>query len=243
MRRFLFALIFLYVFLPLSSQQKVSFYSDDSLKITADLYLKDINLPFILLFHQGNSSRGEFAEIAVRLMKLNYNCLAVDLRSGDKINYTMNETARRATNEGYESSMISASRDIKAALNYVQKYNGKPSVLFGSSYSASLCLLEAAGNEQVKAVVAMSPGEYFRPDVIVKNNIGKISQPMFVSATRLENDFILEMLADVPEENIHYFLPSRGRGDHGAKMLWKTSESSSQCWLELMLFFKKIRYD
>jgi hypothetical protein len=86
-----------FLFLPnVSGQEKVSFFSDDSLKITADLYLKDYNLPFILLFHQEDASRGEYTEIATRLKKLDYNCLAVDLRAGEKMNYVQNESAERA---------------------------------------------------------------------------------------------------------------------------------------------------
>jgi dienelactone hydrolase len=67
-----------------TSQDKVSFHAEDGLKITADLYLIDFSEPFILLFHQAESSRGEYNDIAPRLNKLGYNCLAVDLRSGQK---------------------------------------------------------------------------------------------------------------------------------------------------------------
>ena len=89
--------IFLFLGLTASAQEKVSFFSEDSLNITADLYLNDYLNPFILLFHQAESSRGEFKNIAPKLMKLGYNCLAVDLRSGEKSNYIKNETAYRAS--------------------------------------------------------------------------------------------------------------------------------------------------
>jgi hypothetical protein len=111
------------------AQQKVSFYSDDSLKITADLYLKDYSFPFILLFHQGNSSRGEYSEIAMRLMKMDYNCLAVDLRTGDKMNYVHNETAARAKTGNYPHSYLDATLDILATLKYIKKFNNKKPIL------------------------------------------------------------------------------------------------------------------
>lgn len=242
MRRLLIALLVLCLVPSALAQQKVSFLAEDSLRITADLYLEDTRLPFILLFHQGDASRGEYKEIAVRLTKLGYNCLAVDLRSGNKINYTINETAQRAKEGNFNRTMLDAAKDVKAALHFVQKYNTEPPVLFGSSYSASLCLLEARHNQHIKAVVAMSPGEYFRPGVIVKEEIKGITQPLFVSATNLEYDFIKEMLSQVPDEQKYIFRPASGRGEHGAKMLWKSGESSDQCWLELLFFFKKIRY-
>lgn len=242
MRRVIIALLSFCSFFSVYSQQKVNFYAEDSLKITADLYIRDLNLPFIILFHQGDASRGEYSEIAPKLVKLDYNCLAVDLRYGGKINYTINETAELAMQGNFDHTMLSAAKDIKAALSFVKRYNKKPIILVGSSYSASLCLLEAAGNEKIKAVVAMSPGEYFRPGLIVRDNITGISQKLFISATALEYDFIDEMLIHVPRENVHFFQPSGNRGDHGAKMLWQSGDSADQCWLELLFFFKKIRY-
>jgi len=93
MRRINGCILFLLVLnLPTEGQKKVTFSTSDGLTITADLYLKDKDLPFILLFHQGNYSRGEYKEIAPKLLNLNYNCLSVDLRSGGKVNFVENET-------------------------------------------------------------------------------------------------------------------------------------------------------
>ena len=78
------------------AQQMVTFFSSDGLTVTADLYLKDKSYPFIILFHQANFSRGEYQETAPKLMKLGYNCLAVDLRSGKEVNFIKNETAAKA---------------------------------------------------------------------------------------------------------------------------------------------------
>jgi hypothetical protein len=225
----------------ISGQEKVNFLSEDSLKITADLYLKDYNLPFILLFHQDGASRGEYNEIAARLMKLDYNCLAVDLRAGEKMNYVTNETAERARIEKIPHSLLDAKKDIEASIKFIRKFNLKPVVLFGSSYSASLCLVVATGNRDVSAVIAFSPGEFFRPELVVKNAIAGVRQPLFVSATRLEYEFVQQMLSGIADENKYIYTPSKGKGEHGARMLWQTCDSSNECWLELMLFFKKIR--
>ncbi|MBN1598382.1 MAG: dienelactone hydrolase family protein [Bacteroidales bacterium] len=224
------------------SQKKISFYASDSLKITADLYLKDYKLPFILLFHQGGASRGEYTEIAARLMKLDYNCLAVDLRSGGKMNYVINETAQRALEMTKKVEFADARKDILASINYIRKFNKKPVILFGSSYSASLCLIVASETPDVKAVVALSPGEYFRPELIVKDEISDINVPVFISSTSLEYEYIIQMISPIPSENVSIFRPGKGRGSHGAKMLWQESDSSDECWLELLMFFKKIRY-
>ncbi|MGD2035586.1 MAG: alpha/beta hydrolase [Bacteroidales bacterium] len=242
MRAIIPILISQFFFLSARTQEKVSFYADDSLKITADLYLKDYNKPFILLFHQGGSSRGEYNEIAARLMKLDYNCLSVDLRSGGKINYVANETAQRAELENYPRTFTDARKDIEAAIRYIKKFNAKPVILFGSSYSASLCLIIANETPDVSAIIAFSPGEYFRPQMIVKDKIKGLQKPLFVASSTLEFDYIEQMFAGVQKQYLTIYKPPKGKkGVHGAKSLWQESESSDECWLELLLFFKKIR--
>ena len=98
-------------------QHKVTFLASDSLKITADIYLKNYNYPFILLFHQNCYSSGEYVEIAGKLLNLDYNCLAVDLRSGGKVNYNKNETAFRAQEKNMSCKLIDSKKDILAALD------------------------------------------------------------------------------------------------------------------------------
>lgn len=223
------------------SQEKISFYSSDGLKLTADLYLTDINKPFILLFHQAESSRGEFNTIAPRLTKLGYNCLAVDLRSGNKINYVQNETSRRARDEKRNTKYIEALKDIEAAIKHISKYNEKPVILFGSSYSASLSLIAANMHNNISAVIAFSPGEYFQPEMMVKKRLEGLQIPVFASSTELEYKYAKELLADVNNPLKIIFKPSTGRGVHGAKALWDESEGSKECWFQLAFFFGKLK--
>ncbi|HBH47111.1 MAG TPA: hypothetical protein DDX98_00630 [Bacteroidales bacterium] len=224
-----------------TSQDKVSFHAEDGLKITADLYLIDFSEPFILLFHQAESSRGEYNDIAPRLNKLGYNCLAVDLRSGQKSNYVKNETALRASRQNISSRFIDSQKDIEAAINYVLKYNQKPVILFGSSYSASLALIMASNNPRVSSVIAFSPGEYFRPEVIVQEEISELNQPVFIAASEIEYPYVKEITSAVVSSKKMLFKPSQSRGVHGAKALWETNEGNSEYWLVLSQFFKVLR--
>ena len=241
MRALFLIMIFLQFEHYSNAQEKVNFFAADSLKITADLYLKDYSYPFILLFHQFDGSRGEFKEIAYRLLKLNYNCLAVDLRVGEKINYIQNETAERANAKGLPNNFIDAKKDIEAAIKYVSKFNRSSVILLGSSFSASLCLITAKENNTVKAVIAFSPGEFLRPEIDVKESITGLNKPVFVSSTELEYQYILKLMSGISDEYKTIYKPKSGNGVHGAKALWKSSESSDECWLELLLFFKRIR--
>src|SRR4051812_4802889 len=82
-----------------SAQLKISFPSKDGLTVTADWYPVNSEMPVILLLHQNGYSRGEFLETALKLNKYGFNCLAVDLRVGDKVNDVKNETAEAAKNK------------------------------------------------------------------------------------------------------------------------------------------------
>ena len=95
----------------------------------------------------------------------------------------------------------------------------------------------------VKAVIAFSPGEFFRPEVTVKDSISGLKIPLFIYATSMESEFVQQMLSDIPDRYKKIVTPAKSKGEHGAKALFQTSESSDECWLELLLFFKNIRYN
>jgi dienelactone hydrolase len=236
----LYFLISLFFQTAVTGQKKVSFPSTDGLTVTADLYLKDPAFPFILLFHQGNYSRGEYNEIAPKLLNLNYNCLSVDLRSGGKVNFIENETCLEAAGKKIPHNMLDARADIQAAIRYAGKFNPKPVVLFGSSYSASLSLVEANKNPRVRAVVAFSPGEFFRPGLIVKEALEGYDKKVFIATTLGEFNYVAKMLAEIPESEKTFFTPKSTQGISGAKALWESSAGNPEYWLALFMFFKEL---
>ena len=222
------------------SQEIVTFKAPDGLTITANDYEVDESYPYILLFHQARSSKGEYKDISIKLLKLGYNCLAVDLRSGDNSNYVQNETAAEAKEKGLPNEFLDAEQDIRAAIDWAYNKTNKPVILFGSSYSASLCLKIAKNNAKIKAVVAFSPGEYFKPDITMSEELKGYLKPTFVASSQPEKKYIDEMFLSVPDETKTVFQPQEGEGVHGAKALWKDSNSSKEYWLALLLFFKEL---
>ena len=223
------------------AQQKVTFPSSDGLLVTADLYMQDKGYPFIILYHQANFSRAEYQETAPKLMKLGYNCLAVDLRSGKEVNFIQNETAARAREKHLPTEYPDAEKDMLAAIDFVRQYNTNKVVLFGSSYSASLALKIAKDNKRVSAVVAFSPGEYFQPRLILKKELTKFDKPMFVASTKSESPFVKEMVSGISENQITWFVPSKNPGIHGSRALWQSTPESNECWLSLLMFFKSLK--
>lgn len=241
--RFCYIAVFIFLLQNISSQQKVNFYAADSLKVTADLYLKNYNFPFILLFHQDGASRGEYREIARKLLNLDYNCLAVDLRSGGEINYIRNETNERAELKKVKHEQKDAIKDINASIDYINNISKKKVILFGSSYSASLCMIVGNGNPKVCAVIAFSPGEHFKPWLTVKDNLREFDKPVFVATTLSEYDYVVNMLETIPDKYKTIFKPKNGEGLQGAKALWDSNKSNDEYWLELFIFFKKLKED
>jgi pimeloyl-ACP methyl ester carboxylesterase len=223
-----------------TAQRIVTFPSEDDLTVTADLYFQDKGLPFILLFHQANSSRGEYKETALKFEKLGYNCLAVDLRSGKEINYVKNETAAKAAELKIPATYLDAEKDICAAIEYVKKISNQKIILCGSSYSASLVMKVGNKNPDITAVIAFSPGEYFQPKLVLKNYLADYDKPVFVAATTIEKLFVQDLVSDIPADKLTFFTPKQGEGIHGSKALWETYAESEEVWLSLLLFFKKI---
>lgn len=223
------------------TKEKITFKAADGLEITADLYTVQEDYPYIILCHQEGSSRGEYNETAFKLTKLNYNCLAVDLRSGDNENYVSNETARKARQTGKPSRFLDASADVRAAIEYAYNLNNKDVILFGSSYSASLCLLIGKDNPYVHAVIAFSPGEYFGDDLRVEDELNSFDKPLFITGTQTEYSYIIQMLQNLNQESYTFFQPSDSVGVHGSKALWEDSESKDEYWLALLLFFNTLK--
>ncbi|MFC2112343.1 alpha/beta hydrolase [Bacteroidota bacterium] len=219
---------------------KVSFTAEDGIEITADKYLINEEYPYILLFHQAGSSRGEYNDIAERFLKLRYNCLAVDLRSGDNSNYVRNETAQRAGGQNSNIKYLDALQDIRASIDFAWGLNPKELILLGSSYSASLVLIEGKENQHVKAVIAFSPGEYFGDDLRMEEALDSTwSKPLFIAVTKREESYVRQMMNKIPDEGYTLFLPETA-GVHGARALWEDSPSKDEYWLALLLFVNNL---
>lgn len=235
-----FLLIFS-VLAPVLAQEKVDFPAEDGLTVAADEYFVHDSLPWILMFHQAGSSRGEFREIAPKLTKLGYNGLAVDLRHGKEINFVPNLTNMTARDKDYPHSMKDASKDIMGAINWIAARTNSEIILFGSSFSASLVMILARDNPDISAVIAFSPGEFFGHSGLVQNAVRNLDIPVFLASTKREYPYVTELSSEIPGKNKVIFTPSECQGVHGAKALWESEEGSQEYWLGLMMFINRLK--
>ncbi len=225
-----------------SDSKTIVFPSGDGIPITADLYMPHPReAPLIVLFHQAGWSRGEYREIAPQLNKLGYNCLAVDLRSGENVNRTDNETYKKAREAGKATNYLDAYDDMKAAVSYAKlNYAGGRLVVFGSSYSAALVLLLAAEQPgAVSGVVAFSPGEYFtragKSATFIQEAAAKVKAPVFIASARKEQEQWKAIYNALPADSRTFFVPAT-EGNHGARALWSQFDDNQAYWSELKAF-------
>lgn len=221
-------------------KSKIEFYSSDSLLLTADHYFSKKGNPYILFFHSENSSRGEFDNIATRFTKMHYNCLAVDLRTGNKYGYVKNESAERASRNSRDKRLISGEKDILAAIKFVQSLSKKNLILFGSSSSASLSLKIASEINNIDAVMALSPGEYFKPEFVVQNLIPDFNIPIFIAGNKIEEPYLNDMFFELKEEYKSIVNPSENSEGRGTELLSQDNPASNEYWMAVLIFIKSL---
>lgn len=218
----------------------VTFKASDGLEITADEYVLETDNPYILLFHEQGSSRGEFSTIAPRLCKMNYNCLAVDLRNGGNNNFVSNETVRQLKGARLEAGISDLELDAEAAIKYAYLKSGLPVVLLGSGANGSLGLKLGTSDERVRAVIALSPGEYFMPEIKIQDALARMKKPVFIASSKAEFPYVSELASNIEKDSLTLFEPSQGAGDRGTRSLSEDYEQNTEYWIALSLFFKDL---
>ena len=215
--------------------------SANNIKLKADYYKIKSKKPLILLFHQAGYSRGEYIETAKKLNKLGYSCLAIDQRSGNKINGILNESFVQANEMKLGTTYPDAYVDLEATVNYV--LNNKLAteiILLGSSYSSSLIfILENKFKNYVKGIASFSPGEYFKfKNQSIAHYAAKVSCPVFITSAGNEKHYWEAIYKAIQTKKVS-FLP-KFKGLHGSKALWSTSIGNEKYWQHLIKFLKDI---
>jgi dienelactone hydrolase len=199
-----------------AAAEPLTLRASDSVVVHGNYYPARNARALILLFHQAGSSKDEYATIAPQLVKAGYSALAIDQRSGDGM-FGTNETAAAL---GRKADYLEARPDLKAALDWARNQK-LPIILWGSSYSSSLIFPLAAGDAQdIVALLAFSPGEYFDDKQMIRSAAAKVKVPVFVASanTKDETGEADPIMAALPKSNRNVrFVPVHGV--HGSSML------------------------
>ncbi|MGB5820972.1 MAG: alpha/beta hydrolase [Saonia sp.] len=221
--------------------EKVEFNATDGLLVTGSLYDIGKDKPIILLCHQAGYNRFEYADIAPKLNELGYNCLAIDQRSGGNFAEKSNATAERAKKNGLKNEMVDVQQDIKAAIDFLSKKYNQKVILWGSSYSSSLALQEGISNDNVKAIIAFSPGDYFGDAAPpLKTAFKKADKPFLVTSSKEEAATLTALVGTANQnDNQLQFIP-KSDGFHGSKALWTGQKGAEEYWKAITKFLKLI---
>lgn len=242
-RAYLFTALFLCSHAVADAQppyREVDFPTAGGIQMHADVYPASGGGPtVIVLFHQAGWSRGEYREIAPRLVKLGYRVMAVDQRAGKGVNGVRNETHRRATSKKMSTRYLDAYVDMIAALNYaIKSLDAQRVIIWGSSYSASLVFrLAAEQPDRVAGVLAFSPGEYFRGQgtEYVRGHAKAVRVPVFVTSSKAERVKAKPIFDAVPAEKKILFTPA-SLGRHGSHALWERWPDDDVYWASVTGF-------
>ncbi|MEM6532359.1 MAG: alpha/beta hydrolase [Myxococcota bacterium] len=220
-----------------------SILSLDGLEISVEFYRGGTDsAPVIVLLHQAGWSRGEYREIAPKLTERGFNCFAVDLRSGDKVNGVPNDTAKHAKSREMPTGFVDARQDIVAALKYARKKltRGGPVIAWGSSYSAAL-VLHIAGSEDGLAdgVLSFSPGEYFKREgkgtFYITGAARNVRVPTYITSSKSEAKQVKRIFDAIPGDRRTHYVPESA-GKHGSRALWTASAGHEGYWKSVNVF-------
>jgi alpha-beta hydrolase superfamily lysophospholipase len=202
--------------LSMAAPIEVSYTAADKIKVYAEHHVVANAKALIVLFHQANGSRLEYAKIAPKLHELGFSTLAVDQRSGGSQFGGTNKTAAQVSAVGY----LAALPDLTASLRYAKDTLKAPKVIvWGSSYSSALVFLLAAQNpSDVAGVVAFSPDEYLGKPTMVRDAAKKVSAPVFITSSSSEVGAAKAIFNVLSSKEKTQFVP-KGVGIHGSSVL------------------------
>lgn len=222
----------------------LSFPAKDKVRVYADYYnYNGKSAPVILMYHGAGFSRGMFRNIAPKLVDLGYNVLAVDLRSGDKIDNIENLTHNDAITNGKSTGFLDTVLDLEASLEFAKKNLKSKTILFwGSSYSASLGFyMETKHPNDYKALIAFSPGEYLKiDDKKIADYAKDVKIPVYITSARKEEKE-WKVIYDVLPGKKQFFLPTLTEGLHGTMVLNPSYNGTDEYWQSIIPFLRKMK--
>jgi dienelactone hydrolase len=227
--------------LVINKPKTITFKSKDNLTVTGELYqTNNAKLPYIILYHQAYSSRGEYVEIAPKLNKLGFNCLAIDQRCGGEANGVVNQTSIAATKLGMPTEFTDAYKDLEASLFYVKdELKADKIILWGSSYSASLVVI--LGSEYpnyISGILSFSPGEYFTlKNKTVEDYARTLKCPTFFTSEKITVSQWQPIFNSIPSKKKVSYIP-KSNGTHGSAALFESFEFNKEYWIAVKNFLK-----
>lgn len=217
----------------------VTLTAADGVRVFGDDYAAAKPRALILLFHQAGSSAAEYATIAPRLVAMGYSALAIDQRSGGDL-FGSNRTVAAL---GGSTDEMAAMADLRAALDWAGTKR-LPVIVWGSSYSAALAFLLAAGSPgRVAALLAFSPDEYLPDHDAVHRAAARLAIPVFIDASNAKEAAAARSIdAALVHAPLHVVFAA-AHGVHGSSTLNPARDpaGAAENWRAVVRFLRALR--
>jgi dienelactone hydrolase len=218
--------------------EPLTLMASDGVTVHGLLYKAPKPRALILLFHQAESSKDEYATIAPRLVKAGYSALAIDQPAGDGM-FGTNETAEALGRKDY----LEARPDLQAALDWAHAQN-LPIILWGSSYSSALIYpLAASDPKGIVALLSFSPGEYFDDKHMIRMAAAQVKVPVFIASTNSKEEMgeADPIMAALPKSsgNVRY-VPEHGVHGSSTLIVARNPDGAEANWHAVLDFLGRV---
>ncbi|AZI41932.1 alpha/beta hydrolase [Deinococcus psychrotolerans] len=227
-----------------SSTQAVTFQAGDGLTVYANYIPASPGAPVILLFHQADNNKSEYADITPQFRRLGFATLAVDARSGhathagDNRNLTAEAYEKKTGNTaGYDQALP----DLEAALAWAKRADQQRKVfVVGSSYSANLVLFLGAQHPQdVQGILSFSP----QANEATLKVASTVKIPVFITSSDSteEIEAVKAIYSVLKSANKVQYVPTSG--SHGALALSSVFNPAGNAgyWKALGIFLNGLK--
>jgi len=153
--------------------ERVTYQAEDGLRIVADFYppLEGEPAPVVVLLHQFNGSRAQWATLIPDLRQWGYAVLAPDLRSFGESTVIL----RDGSESGYElADLGDLLLDVAAAIEYLKtraEVGAEAIGVVGASVGGNLAYVASGSFPQIKTAVSMSPNASPSDDALLGRDV------------------------------------------------------------------------
>lgn len=196
--------------------QRVSFLTEDKVKITGDYYLAENPVGYVLLLHMMPAVKESWQALAKALRTAGFNVLAFDFRGHGESIYKEEGTVLNYQNfsdQEHQAKIL----DVRAAVGFLKEQGAVESkmALVGASIGANLAL-QLLSESLVPTAVLLSPGLDYRG--VKADFFEKKLKPeqSFLCVAALDDkysyDTCIKLTAEIGVENEKILLDSGGHG-------------------------------
>ncbi|RMD57484.1 alpha/beta hydrolase [Candidatus Woesearchaeota archaeon] len=201
--------------------------------IAYNAYYAKESAPGIILLHQLGGKKEDWHQFALFLQKKGYNVIAPDLPGHGESQGDWREFSE----QDFRNMTFAVEYAKEELLRLAPKT--KDIAIIGASVGANLALTYAAQDQDIKTVIALSPGLDFR-GIRPLEYMDKIKQKVLLVASE-DDPYSLESARELAKKGKLVELVRYERAGHGIEILYKDKRSSIliQEWLINVLKLKR----